>query len=111
MGFWSRLLGRTEYDQTVIDFQHTVENGGPFRMTVADVFTITGRGTVVTGTIESGTVSVGDSVVVGAVPATVVAVEMFMKTVNVGSAGDNVGLLVDGVDRSTVSRGTIITAH
>ncbi len=84
-----------------------------FLMPVEDVFTITGRGTVVTGRIEQGKVKVGEKVeLVGIVEevkeTTVTGVEMFRKIMDEGQAGDNVGLLLRGIDRTMVERGMVI---
>ena len=84
----------------------------PFLMPIEDVFSITGRGTVVTGRIESGTVKVGDECeIVGLRPTqktTVTGVEMFHKMLDQGEAGDNVGLLLRGTKKEDVERGQII---
>ena len=84
----------------------------PFLMPVEDVFTITGRGTVVTGRIEQGRVHTSDKMeLVGIKPTrdtVVTGVEMFRKIMDEGQAGDNVGLLLRGVDREEVERGMVI---
>ena len=85
----------------------------PFLMPVEDVFTITGRGTVATGRVERGTVKVGDEVhIIGLqeeIKKTVVTgVEMFRKILDRAEAGDNVGLLLRGVDREEVERGQVL---
>jgi elongation factor Tu len=84
----------------------------PFLMPVEDVFTITGRGTVATGRVERGIVKVGENVeVVGfkdTITTTVTGVEMFRKLLDQGQAGDNVGLLLRGVDRTNVERGQVL---
>jgi elongation factor Tu len=85
----------------------------PFLMPIEDVFTITGRGTVVTGRIEQGKVKVGEKVeLVGIHEATketvVTGVEMFRKIMDEGEAGDNVGLLLRGIDRTMVERGMVV---
>jgi len=87
----------------------------PFMMPVEDVFSIKGRGTVVTGRIDRGMVKVGDAVeIVGlrekSMPTVVTGVEMFHKTLNEGMAGDNAGLLLRGVERTDVERGMVIAA-
>ncbi|MEQ0806132.1 EF-Tu/IF-2/RF-3 family GTPase, partial [Mycobacterium tuberculosis] len=79
-------------------------------MPVEDVFTITGRGTVVTGRVERGVINVNEEVeIVGIRPSTtkttVTGVEMFRKLLDQGQAGDNVGLLLRGVKREDVQRG------
>ena len=85
----------------------------PFLMPIEDVFTITGRGTVVTGRIEQGAVHVGEKVeLVGIHEQTkstvVTGVEMFRKLLDEGQAGDNVGLLLRGVERTDVERGMVV---
>ena len=85
----------------------------PFLMPVEDVFTITGRGTVATGRIERGKVKVGEEVeIVGIRPerrkTVITGVEMFKKLLDEGMAGDNVGLLLRGVERTGVERGQVI---
>ena len=87
----------------------------PFLMPVEDVFTITGRGTVASGRIDRGTVKVGDEVeIVGLVEdvkkSVVTGLEMFHKTLDLGEAGDNVGVLLRGVDRDEVVRGQVLAA-
>lgn len=131
MGFLDRLLGREGTDNTVTDFQAATERAQvvatsapqqaaaasgdtQFRLVVEDVFTITGRGTVITGTIAAGTVAVGDRVSIAnsgvvAISSTVTGVEMFRKRVKTAAAGDMVGLLLDGVRREDVTRGAVIT--
>ncbi|MEZ5174700.1 MAG: elongation factor Tu [Acidimicrobiia bacterium] len=86
----------------------------PFAMPVEDVFSITGRGTVVTGRIESGTLKVGDQVeIVGlrdSQTTTVTGIEMFRKLLDEGRAGDNVGLLLRGIGKDDVERGQVVAA-
>jgi elongation factor Tu len=84
----------------------------PFLMPIEDVFSISGRGTVVTGRVERGVVKVGEEVeIVGLRPTsktTVTGVEMFRKLLDQGQAGDNVGCLLRGVDREGVERGQVL---
>ncbi|MGA8250540.1 MAG: elongation factor Tu [Mycobacterium sp.] len=85
----------------------------PFLMPVEDVFTITGRGTVVTGRVERGVINVNEEVeIVGIKPTstktTVTGVEMFRKLLDQGQAGDNVGLLLRGIKREDVERGQVV---
>ena len=87
----------------------------PFLMPIEDVFTITGRGTVVTGRIERGMIKVGETVeIIGIreekITTTVTGVEMFRKLLDSGQAGDNVGLLLRGVDKEAVERGMVVCA-
>ena len=88
------------------------DNEKPFLMPVEDVFSVTGRGTVLTGRIETGTISIGDPVeIIGfgkTITSTCTGVEMFKKLLDTGSAGDNVGLLMRGVDKDDVKRGMVI---
>jgi len=85
----------------------------PFLMSVEDVFSITGRGTVATGRIERGRVKVGEAVeIVGLIPqplgSTVTGVEMFRKLLDEGEAGDNAGLLLRGIEKKDIRRGMVI---
>ncbi len=85
----------------------------PFLMPVEDVFSITGRGTVVTGRIERGVVTTGEGVeIIGMqdekLTSTVTGVEMFRKLLDRGEAGDNVGLLLRGIDKEAVERGMVV---
>ncbi len=85
----------------------------PFLMPVEDVFSITGRGTVATGSIETGVITVGDEIeIVGMqdekMTSTCTGVEMFRKLLDRGEAGDNVGLLMRGIDKEQIKRGMVI---
>ena len=87
----------------------------PFLMSVEDVFSITGRGTVATGRIERGVIKVGEAVeIVGLMDAplnsTVTGVEMFKKLLDRGEAGDNAGLLLRGIEKKDIRRGMVIVA-
>ena len=86
----------------------------PFLMAVEDVFSITGRGTVSTGRIERGQVRVGDTVeLIGINPTktiTVTGLEMFQKTLESGLAGDNIGILLRGVQKADILRGMVLAA-
>ena len=87
----------------------------PFLMPIEDVFTISGRGTVVTGRVERGTVKVGDKVeIVGLkeerTETTVTGTEMFHKTLEFAEAGDNVGTLLRGIAKKDVERGQVLAA-
>lgn len=84
-----------------------------FLMPIEDVFSITGRGTVATGRIETGIVHVGDAVdIIGMgaekLKSTITGVEMFRKILDEGEAGDNVGLLLRGIDKTEIRRGMVI---
>tara|TARA_B110000211_G_scaffold37425_1_gene37642 strand:+ start:216 stop:1403 length:1188 start_codon:yes stop_codon:yes gene_type:complete len=89
------------------------DNEKPFLMPVEDVFTITGRGTVATGRIETGVANTGDSVdIIGMgaekLVSTVTGVEMFRKILDRGEAGDNVGILLRGIEKTDIKRGMVI---
>jgi elongation factor Tu len=91
------------------------DDSKPLLMPVEDVFTITGRGTVASGRIDRGVVKVGDEVeIIGlvedVVKTTVTGLEMFRKTLDEGEAGDNVGMLLRGVNRDQVVRGQVVAA-
>ncbi|MBD5268189.1 MAG: elongation factor Tu [Bacteroides sp.] len=115
------LNGEAEWVDKVMELMDAVDNwiplpprdiDKPFLMPVEDVFSITGRGTVATGRIETGVVKVGDEVQIlglGADKKSVVTgVEMFRKLLDQGEAGDNVGLLLRGIDKNEVRRGMVI---
>jgi elongation factor Tu len=85
----------------------------PFMMSIEDVFSIKGRGTVVTGRVDRGKIKVGDAVeIVGlkdkSMPSVVTGVEMFHKSLEMGMAGDNCGLLLRGINREDVERGQVV---
>jgi len=86
----------------------------PFAMPIEDVFSITGRGTVVTGRIEQGVLKVGDQVEIVGLrdlqTTTVTGIEMFRKLLDQGQAGDNVGLLLRGIGKDDVERGQVVAA-
>ena len=86
----------------------------PFLMSVEDVFSITGRGTVATGRIERGSIKVNDTVeIVGlkdTVSTVVTGIEMFRKLLDSGQAGDNVGILLRGIDKEGIERGQVLAA-
>ncbi|MGL5254978.1 MAG: elongation factor Tu [Brevinema sp.] len=110
--------GKTECIQELCDAmdsffpEPTRELDKPFLMSVEDVFSITGRGTVVTGRIERGVVKVGEEIeIIGYGPtqkSTCTGVEMFRKQLQQGEAGDNAGLLLRGIDKEAVRRGMIL---
>ena len=116
------LNGEKEWEDKVMDLMNAVdsyipipvrENEKPFLMPIEDIFSITGRGTVVTGRIETGTIHVNDPVELvgfGDAPrsSTVTGVEMFRKLLDQGEAGDNVGLLLRGIDKKDVKRGEVV---
>ena len=116
------LNGEPKWEDKVVELMDAVdsyipipvrENEKPFLMPIEDIFSITGRGTVVTGRIETGTIHVNDPVELvgfGDAPrsTTVTGVEMFRKLLEQGEAGDNVGLLLRGIDKKDVKRGEVV---
>ena len=116
------LNGEPKWEEKVMELMDAVdtyiplpvrENEKPFLMPIEDIFSITGRGTVVTGRIETGTIHVNDPAeIVGfsdkPKQTVVTGVEMFRKLLDQGEAGDNVGLLLRGIDKKDVRRGEVI---
>src|ERR1700741_1430124 len=115
------LEGDPEWEKSILELMDAVDSyiptpardiEKPFLMPVEDIFTIQGRGTVATGRIERGKVKVNETVeIVGIRPTTktvVTGVEMFKKLLDEGVAGDNVGLLLRGVERKDIERGQVI---
>jgi elongation factor Tu len=116
------LAGEAKWVKAVEDLMDAVDSyiplpprpvDQPFLMSVEDVFSITGRGTVATGRIERGRIKVGESVeIVGLIEApltsTVTGVEMFRKLLDEGEAGDNAGLLLRGIEKTQIRRGMVI---
>jgi elongation factor Tu len=116
------LNGDAKWGESIIELMTAVDNyiqtparevDKPFLMPVEDVFTITGRGTVVTGRIERGIVKVNEEVEIlgirpGTTKTTVTGVEMFRKLLDEGQAGENVGLLLRGTKREDVERGQVV---
>jgi elongation factor Tu len=104
----------TELMKAVDDYIPTPEReiDKPFLLAVEDVFSITGRGTVATGRVERGKVKIGDEVeIVGlheTKKTTVTGIEMYQKTLEEGIAGDNVGVLLRGIDKTMIERGQVI---
>jgi elongation factor Tu len=117
------LQGDEKWGESILELMNQVDEyvptperdiEKPFLMPVEDVFTITGRGTVVTGRIERGVVKVNEEIeIVGIRPdkhtTTVTGVEMFRKLLDEGQAGENVGLLLRGTKREDVERGQVVT--
>lgn len=116
------LEGDAKWEEKVLELMAAVDSyvptperdtDKPFLMPVEDVFTITGRGTVATGRVERGVVKVGDEVtIVGlaeeATKTVVTGVEMFRKLLDSAQAGDNIGALLRGIDRTGIERGQVI---
>ncbi|WP_298614503.1 elongation factor Tu [uncultured Odoribacter sp.] len=116
------LNGEAKWVEKVMELMHAVDewiplpprdNEKPFLMPVEDVFSITGRGTVATGRIETGIVHVGDELEIIGLGAdgkktVCTGVEMFRKLLDEGEAGDNVGLLLRGIDKDEIKRGMVL---
>lgn len=95
------------------DVNGTADPYSGFRITVEDVFTITGRGTVITGKVESGKIAVGDEVTLQRVDGSsrrvvIIGIEQFRKMMDTAVAGDNVGILLRGLSRSDIGKGDIL---
>jgi elongation factor Tu len=116
------LEGDAEWTEKVLELMAAVDEGipepereidRPFLMPIEDVFTITGRGTVVTGRVERGMVKVGEEIeIVGLRPTTkttCTGVEMFKKLLDEGRAGDNIGALLRGTKKEDVERGQVLS--
>jgi len=117
------LQGDPEAEKTVMELMNTIDEyvpdpvralDKPFLMPIEDVFSIKGRGTVVTGRIERGKVKINDTIeIVGIRPTqstVVTGVEMFRKLLDEGLAGDNVGVLLRGIEKDQVERGQVLAA-
>ena len=115
------LEGDPKYEQAILDLMDAVDNwietpvrdtDKPFLMPVEDVFTITGRGTVVTGRVERGQLKLNDEVEIVGLKDTrktvVTGIEMFRKSLDYAEAGDNAGVLLRGVAREDVERGQVL---
>jgi elongation factor Tu len=116
------LAGETKWIKAIDDLMDAVDSyiplpprpvDQPFLMSVEDVFSITGRGTVATGRIERGRIKVGEAIeIVGLMEAplasTVTGVEMFRKLLDAGEAGDNAGLLLRGIEKNQIRRGMVL---
>ncbi|MCC5917392.1 MAG: elongation factor Tu [Cryomorphaceae bacterium] len=116
------LNGEPKWVETVMNLMNSVDEyieiperdeEKPFLMPIEDVFSITGRGTVATGRIETGIANTGDSVdIIGygdeKLTSTITGVEMFRKILDTGKAGDNVGILLRGIEKGDIRRGMVI---
>jgi len=116
------LNGDAKWSPKIMELMDAVDNwieippreiDKPFLMPVEDVFSITGRGTVATGRIERGVINTGDPVEIlgmgeGKMTSTVTGVEMFRKILDRGEAGDNVGILLRGIEKTDIKRGQVI---
>merc|ERR1712070_1043464 len=118
-----KKLGEDKWVDKIFDLMKAIDNYIPtperdteknFLMAVEDVFSITGRGTVATGRIERGILKIGDTIeIVGlkdTQTTTVTGIEMFQKTLEEGMAGDNVGILIRGIQKEDIERGMVLAA-
>jgi len=117
------LEGKPEGEKAISELMDAIDNeiaepvremDKPFLMSVEDVFSITGRGTVATGRIERGIVKINDTIeIIGlkdTVTSVVTGIEMFRKLLDSGQAGDNVGILLRGIDKEGIERGQVLAA-
>jgi elongation factor Tu len=117
------LNGEAKWEEKVMELMDAVDTyipqptrdvDKPFLMPIEDIFSITGRGTVATGRIETGIINLNDPVEIvglskeGALKSTVTGIEMFRKLLDKGEAGDNAGLLLRGIDKDQIKRGMVI---
>ena len=115
------LEGDPEYEEKIVELLNTLDSyipdpkrelDKPFLMPIEDVFSIKGRGTVATGKIEQGIVNINDEVAIVGIKETrkvvVTGVEMFKKLLDQGQAGDNVGVLLRGIEREEIERGQVL---
>ncbi|MEW9906728.1 MAG: elongation factor Tu [Candidatus Symbiodolus clandestinus] len=115
------LEGDSQWEEKIVELAETLDSyipepqraiDKPFLLPIEDVFSISGRGTVVTGRVEQGIIKVGDEVeIVGlkaTVKSTVTGVEMFRKLLDEGRAGENVGILLRGIKREDIERGQVL---
>lgn len=121
MGLLSRLFNGKSHDEKLKQDAITMEDianannsinysSSEFNFVVEDVFSITGRGTIVTGNVISGSVKVNDGVLINGVTPTVISgIEVFRKMQNAASEGDNCGLLLKSISKDQVKRGDVLT--
>ena len=109
MGLFSKLFDREMKDVSVEPINYSTNNG-KFHMVVDDVFTISGKGTVVTGRIDSGDIRVGEIVLLnGNRNLEVLGIEMFRKTIDLAVAGDACGLWLKDISRNEINKGDQLT--
>ena len=122
--YWDTCDADPKWEAKIEELMHAVDEyipipkrdiDKPFLMPVEDIFSITGRGTVATGRIETGVIKTGDEVNIIGLGAeskktVVTGVEMFRKILDRGEAGDNVGLLLRGIDKKEIKRGMVVAA-
>ncbi len=114
MGLFGNLFKKGELKDVIKEVPPTpaefLANDGKFHMVIDDVFSIVGRGTVVTGKVDSGEINMGETVMInGSKPTEIIGIEMFRKTLEFAKAGDNVGLLLKDIARDEVKKGDVLT--
>lgn len=113
MGLFSKLFNLKVKEESEIEREKmpiNVDYSSDFLMIVEDVFTIVGRGTVVTGKISKGSIQIGEELTLnGKIKTRVLGIEAFRKILNEACAGDNVGLLLEQISRDQVKRGDTLT--
>ena len=116
MGLFFKKSKNDDFLKPPIHVEPAPDTGGPGRMTIEDVFHITGRGTVVTGRIESGSFRAGQNIIIhtanGDIHTHITGIETFKKAIDTAAAGDNVGIVIDkAIDRQQISRQNIVEAE
>ncbi len=110
MGLLDKLFGSREMKDETVPVIVPNNSNGKFHFIVEDVFTITGRGTVVTGIVDSGEVRVGDMILInGSRSVEVTGIEMFRKTLDYAQTGDNCGILLKDISRDEINKGDNLT--
>ena len=110
MGLFSKIFNieNEEINNTQTTTQEYTSS--KFHMTIEDVFTITGKGTVVTGSVDSGEIHIGDTVYINEQKSTkVIGIEMFRKTLDYARTGDNCGILLENISKHEVNKGDYLS--
>lgn len=104
MGLFSKLFNLNTNEE----YDNRIKDNNDFYMEIEDIFTITGRGTVLVGNIKSGTVYLNDKIYINNIETKVLGIEMFRKKLDYATSGDNVGLLLENINRNDIKRGDIV---
>lgn len=104
MGLFSKLFNLNTNEE----YDNKIKDNNDFYMEIEDIFTITGRGTVLVGNIKSGTVYLNDKIYINNIETKVLGIEMFRKKLDYATSGDNVGLLLENINRNDIKRGDIV---
>ena len=104
MGLFSKLFNLNTNEE----YDNKIKDNNDFYMEIEDIFTITGRGTVIVGNIKSGTVYLNDKIYINNIETKVLGIEMFRKKLDYATSGDNVGLLLENINRNDIKRGDIV---